>query len=180
MSEKQCSKCKTVKTEDDFYLKLGKRAATCKECHKQERRSYYDRTLRVETSPGGHPCAECGKPCPARKIGGPPRKYCSRDCAVAANVKTYPGRQRKYILAKYGINQDQYSQMVVDQDNRCAVCGTSDPASKSGVWHVDHCHNSSKVRGLLCARCNIGLGQFQDDSDRLRAAAAYIDKHQGE
>jgi hypothetical protein len=177
MSEKQCNKCKNVKSEEDFYMKLGRRAATCKDCHKQARRTYYAENMKVEIVPGGHPCAECGEPCPKRKIGGPARKYCSRPCAAAGNAKSYPERQRGYILSRYGITQADYARMIVEQGNRCAVCFTTNPASKSGTWHVDHCHKSGRVRGLLCARCNIGLGQFQDDPIRLRAAAIYIEKH---
>jgi len=177
MDGKQCTSCQQTKPEDDFYLKLGRRAATCKECHKTARRSYYARTSKVETPPGGHPCAECGAPCPARKIGGPPRKYCSRPCAVVGNAKTYPDRQRGYILARYGLTQADYLALLDRQDGKCAVCGSAEPRSQSGAWHVDHCHDTDKVRGLLCAACNMGIGQLQDDPTRLRAAAAYIERH---
>lgn len=53
-------------------------------------------------------------------------------------------------------------------DNGCVICGDEDVV-------LDHCHVSGKIRGALCQRCNMGLGQFQDDPNRLRAAALYIE-----
>jgi hypothetical protein len=67
--------------------------------------------------------------------------------------------------------------MVANQRSLCAICETAEPATRSGTWHVDHCHTSGKVRGLLCTRCNIGLGQFQDDPERLRAALLYLERN---
>lgn len=177
MDSKPCSICGIDKPLEDFYLKLGKRAASCKECQKAIRRRHYNANLRAQAAPHGHPCAECGKPVPPKKIGGEARKFCSRDCAVEANKRSYPDRARRYVLAQYGLTVEQYEAMVAEQGNRCAVCGTHDPQTKTGTWHVDHCHGSLKVRGLLCTCCNIGLGQFGDDPDRLRAAAAYIERH---
>lgn len=40
---------------------------------------------------------------------------------------------------------------------------------------VDHCHKSKQIRGLVCHRCNVGLGYFRDDPELLRAAAAYLE-----
>jgi len=54
----------------------------------------------------------------------------------------------------------------------CRICGAVTPDIV-----VDHCHETQVVRDWLCRRCNAGLGFFQDDSSRLRAAAAYIDAH---
>jgi Recombination endonuclease VII len=62
--------------------------------------------------------------------------------------------------------------MVIAQEGRCAICET--PAELV----VDHCHESSRVRALLCGTCNIGLGQFKDEPARMRAAADYIETYQ--
>ena len=59
--------------------------------------------------------------------------------------------------------------MLIAQSGRCAIC--TDPMTNP---HVDHCHSSSTVRGLLCTNCNVGLGQFKDDPTRLLAAVAYL------
>lgn len=122
----------------------------------------------------GHPCPECGLAIPKPAGKGHPRKYCRRACTLAANARQFRGRSRSYILARYGITEDDYDRMVARQGSRCAICGTDDPATRGGNWHVDHCHSTNVVRGLLCTRCNIGLGQFMDDPARLIAALRYL------
>lgn len=79
--------------------------------------------------------------------------------------------QLKYF---YGMTLEQWDDMVMAQEGRCAICEL--PAELV----VDHCHNSTKVRALLCGTCNSGLGHFKDDPARMRAAAAYIEHHRAD
>jgi hypothetical protein len=79
------------------------------------------------------------------------------------------------LRTKYGITTEQYNEMLAAQDNSCAVCHTDTPGGR-GFWHVDHCHATSKVRGILCHGCNTGLGQFKDNAATLEAAASYLRK----
>ena len=59
------------------------------------------------------------------------------------------------------------------QGGGCAICGiTVDPTHKQ--LSVDHCHNSGKVRGLLCTLCNTALGSFKDDPELLQKAINYV------
>jgi Recombination endonuclease VII len=74
---------------------------------------------------------------------------------------------------KYGITLEQYEQMRLDQDNKCAIC--SNEFTKSP--HTDHDHETGEVRSLLCGTCNKGLGQFKDDPELLRKAAVYIERN---
>jgi hypothetical protein len=64
------------------------------------------------------------------------------------------------------------------QDNKCAICGSTDPARKDGDWDVDHDHATGKVRGLLCHHCNIVIGSAQDNIDTLKAAIVYLEQWQ--
>lgn len=139
-------------------------------------RQNYDANLRVPKPPHGHPCEHCGGPTPERKNGGKPRVYCSRECSAkgtAAKLKAR-GYQRTHRLRQYGITAEDYDALRVAQDDTCAICGRPDPLSKSGVWHVDHCHSTGRVRGLLCTKCNTGLGLFEDDAARLASAIKYL------
>jgi hypothetical protein len=78
-------------------------------------------------------------------------------------------------LRRYGITQEQFDAMLERQGNRCAICRTDTPCPTSGkAWHIDHCHETGRVRGLLCNSCNRGIGQLGDDPDRLESAARYL------
>lgn len=85
-------------------------------------------------------------------------------------------RRNKDMRIKYGIDSEQYAAMLLSQRGRCAICGEAPSRSRgpSGRLHVDHDHDSGRVRGLLCGRCNPGLGYFKDDPARLRAAVRYL------
>lgn len=83
---------------------------------------------------------------------------------------TISRRERK--LREYGLTTAAYDALVVQQAGRCAIC--PEQYSDSKPLHVDHCHTTGDVRGLLCLRCNTALGLFQDDTDRLTAAITYL------
>ena len=61
------------------------------------------------------------------------------------------------------------------QGGVCAICGAVPP--EDGSFHVDHDHETGRVRGLLCVRCNIGLGQLGDDVEVLSGAIGYGVRH---
>lgn len=77
---------------------------------------------------------------------------------------------------KYGITIQDRDRMLDLQGGCCAVCqGT--PMGRGQRLHVDHCHATNVIRGLLCSNCNTMLGLAADDPARLRAAAAYLELH---
>lgn len=99
--------------------------------------------------------------------------------------RTHPEMVRRSCLKrKYKITLEQYEQQLAQQGGGCAICGVLPDAIR--VFHVDHDHSCCAVgktsvktcgkciRGLLCSRCNNGLGQFGDDSLRLERAAQYL------
>jgi len=63
--------------------------------------------------------------------------------------------------------------LLAEQGGVCAACGADDPGSHNG-WHVDHCHKSQAVRGVLCRACNLTLGYVKDDPERLELLLAYL------
>lgn len=79
------------------------------------------------------------------------------------------------LKVRFGITPEQYDGMLTSQEGKCQICeGTS-----SYMGHklsVDHCHTTGTIRGLLCKACNLGIGNFQDDVDRLARAIAYLQK----
>jgi hypothetical protein len=88
---------------------------------------------------------------------------------------------RSKTWCKFGLTQDEYGVMFESQGRRCAICRlekehpmTGTPGNRLGV---DHCHKSGRIRALLCSRCNRGIGIFAEDSEALRAAADYLERH---
>ena len=72
----------------------------------------------------------------------------------------------------FGITLEDYNRMREEQNGVCAICGQIDDNGFSLA--VDHCHTTKKVRGLLCANCNRGLGIFNDSIDLLTKAINYL------
>lgn len=81
-------------------------------------------------------------------------------------------------LRRYGITLQQWLDMLVAQDGCCYLCGRRpEGEGRKGTLEVDHCHDSGKVRALLCQTCNTALGKFQDSPELLRKAADYVERH---
>jgi len=74
----------------------------------------------------------------------------------------------------YGITQDDFQRMLVEQGGVCAICRKDDPGGRHGEFHVDHCHDTGTVRGLLCDACNRMLGFARDNSRTLNRAGEYL------
>lgn len=85
---------------------------------------------------------------------------------------------RDYELKRYyGLTRDEYHDMFVKQNGRCAICGEQETAEIRGKTLslcVDHDHETGTVRGLLCADCNRALGMFKDSPERLERAIQYL------
>jgi len=70
----------------------------------------------------------------------------------------------------YGITKEEFFNLLETQSYSCAICNSD--INKSA--HVDHCHATGKIRGLLCRHCNNGLGQFKDNIKFLQSAIDYL------
>jgi hypothetical protein len=78
---------------------------------------------------------------------------------------------RKHNLKhRYGITEDDYHKMVKDQQCKCKICGNK----PQKPLYVDHCHETKRIRGLLCHQCNVALGHMNDDPQRLEKAISYL------
>jgi len=81
-------------------------------------------------------------------------------------------RKNNRLKYAYGITIETYEEMYSAQNGKCCICNDAYPA-----LYVDHNHKTEAVRGLLCARCNTGLGFFRDSHKMLHLAAAYLRKY---
>lgn len=100
-----------------------------------------------------------------------PEKYRAQ---IDAQLQRRRGTWRKSMLMlRYGMTVQQFDTLLEEQGGRCAICRTDEPGGR-GTWHVDHNHETGSIRGLLCWRCNQGLGYFRDSPYSLTAAVAYL------
>ncbi|MCU1693912.1 MAG: hypothetical protein JWM64_3003 [Frankiales bacterium] len=145
-----CVECGATKPEQEFHREASRpsgRNRRCKECRNAINRAHVakDRARRQEST--------------QRWREQNPERY-------AESVKAHK-------LRSYGLTLELYRALVHEQDGRCAIC--EEPEKDGWDLAVDHCHRTGRVRGLLCRRCNVGLGLLRDRSDLLRAAAEYLD-----
>lgn len=78
------------------------------------------------------------------------------------------------LLRDYNLSIDKFNTMLEAQGHRCAICEHEFKTMKN--THVDHCHASGVVRGLLCGKCNMGLGLFRDKPEIINNAIAYLSR----
>lgn len=84
--------------------------------------------------------------------------------------------RERALIRKYGISVAERDAMSLAQNGRCKICD-GEPDGRWKKLHVDHCHKTGKVRGLLCSKCNSGIGYFRDNPVTLTAAIAYLKGH---
>lgn len=78
--------------------------------------------------------------------------------------------EKKRRFSRYGITEDIYDDMLSEQDNECSICKNEFTKRP----HIDHCHTTGVVRGLLCGQCNTALGLFKDSEENLANAIKYL------
>jgi len=81
------------------------------------------------------------------------------------------------LRSKYGITLIDFNRMLVEQNGVCKIC-KKEGKNNSGSLNVDHCHGTSKVRGLLCAGCNTAIGLFYEDVGTMKNAITYLNEHE--
>ena len=109
-----------------------------------------------------------------------------KSCYVKKQQENYdPIKKRDENLKRvYGIGIEEYNTLLEKQNNRCAICESTDPKGrKSGrgggvdVFYVDHDHKTGNVRGLLCNICNRTMGYVGENSNVLEEMIKYLQKH---
>lgn len=104
---------------------------------------------------------------------------------VLSNTKRYTDAspevwKQRYLMRTYNITLDEYNALLEKQGGVCAICGREEeiknPSARSrSSLAVDHCHETGRVRGLLCFKCNTGIGALGDTVESLRKAIRYLE-----
>lgn len=101
---------------------------------------------------------------------------CKTCCKKATRkwIEKNPNKRKFYILKSVsGVTQDQYNNILQMQNGKCAICDRTIEENGKNL-SIDHCHETLKVRGLLCTKCNSGLGYFNDNENLLKKAINYL------
>jgi len=168
LSEKLCRKCETTKPIADFRIskyttlsgKQSLRVSThCRECNRINKRGYHWKNR---------------------------AKFVAKAKAwAAANPEIWNARNRriqlKKRLKKFGLTLQDYDRLVTEQDGKCAVCKQPPPRHQCRKYDylpdllsIDHDHQTNRVRGLLCRRCNLALGNISESPETAAGLLEYI------
>ncbi|MEW2254386.1 endonuclease VII domain-containing protein [Streptomyces sp. NPDC047869] len=174
-SAKRCSRCKQHKPRAAFAQNKAMRdglLAYCRECaaaYHQQRQLARGRNVRPRVAvPAGHKyCRTCGEIKPHSDWT---RNRSASDglATLCEACKAAKGRAQ-HLQRNYGLTEAERDAMVATQRGLCAIC------LDAPAMHVDHCHETGRVRGVLCFSCNAALGQFKDQPEAIRRAAAYVE-----
>ncbi len=165
MGKKRCKVCGEVKPLDQFYKAVGcvdGRRGECRECFQAKA------VARAEANPELRRIARERTQVWVRD--NPDRKQ-ANNRAYAASGRKKPSDRKSHLKRTFGLTLEDYDRMLAEQDGGCAICG--DPPGTTAL-HVDHCHETGEVRGLLCFRCNSALGNLRDDPDIITLALVYV------
>lgn len=169
----RCTKCDETKVLSEFYFSKGKRK-WCKGCYRQWHRTRYATKNGADDSPRA--CGHCGESFQPKIRAN--STFCSPKCKEAERRAS--GRQRdQHLRRKYGISAEDYDRLLAEQGGGCALCGVRPEDLNSGRYrtylHVDHCHDTGRVRGLLCPEHNLLLGRFGDSPEMFRRVLEYLE-----
>lgn len=140
---------------------------TCNHCHKQLPETEFYRNCTRKDGLNPH-CKECGRES-ARRTYHKQRN----ETPEAHSLKRYS----EGIKSRYGIDIGEYNRLLASQNWQCAVCKADRADATKARLHVDHNHQTGRVRGLLCTRCNNALGYAADNAERLRQLATYLESY---
>jgi uncharacterized protein YlaI len=133
-------------------------------------------------------CTKCGEQKPLSEFYKSTKAYdgLQARCKICHNIVTkdynYRNKKKRNLYSKkyniektYGISFSEYESLIKFQNSKCAICDKDLQDGKQ--THVDHDHKTNAIRGILCSKCNTGLGLFNDSTDILKSAIMYITKH---
>ena len=157
-----CKKCKIEKQKNEFYRDKSRKSGysyVCKSCKNKYISEYSKKNPQIR------------KEIYRRHKEKYP--FANKERRKKYYLKNKDGAVFDYTLRKeYGISLEKYNEMIILQNNLCAIC--CKPESRKKRLSVDHCHKTGKVRGLLCDKCNNGIARFNEDIQVLKNAIKYL------
>ena len=175
-SREEVAKANPCRVKNKSYIEEGALVRRCTRCD----------TVKVESAfrrgPRDHlrgMCIQCIDVVASETLASKPERVLAararaREWKLMRGLPQYT--RDTHILSKYGLSREAYDSMVSDQNSKCAICGRAAEDCVHRVLVVDHCHDTGRVRGLLCNKCNGGIGLLGDTVDAVEKAVAYLRK----
>lgn len=154
VGNKKCTKCNLVKSNNEFYWHktTNRYNSECKECTKKAVKKY--REIHKE------------------KIIEIRNRYKEKRKKIRYKVD-----RKSYLKSKYKITEEQYKIMYNQQNGLCLICNKYVEYPK---LCIDHSHKNNKIRGLICRKCNLGIGIFEENIENLQKAIIYLRRYENE
>ena len=163
-----CNKQRFYKSKSGFY-RANKNNLPCKSCSNSLMLGGKGYLIKDDNKL----CSYCHEYKSFNEFGtnrnGKLKSRCKK-CQSKYNIKYH---KEVFRFDRYGITKELFLNMLVNQNYKCAICNIDINERTS---HIDHCHSSKNVRGVLCECCNKGLGQFKDNVEFLTNAINYLTK----
>lgn len=158
--QKKCSKCFEMKFLYEFHKDKGQASGKrpdCRDCQKEYHLANKE-----------HRNAQCRN---YNKVNNIVLKEYYKNKYAKNKIKYNNAR----IKNMYGITLEDYTKMFEEQCGSCAICKRSQNEFKKAL-HIDHCHTTGKVRGLLCHNCNTFIGHAKENISILSNGISYLKK----
>ena len=174
---KRCTKCGIDKELSEFYKDSSRKdghMSACKECDRSKNKKW----AKANPEKAAKRSQKWAKANPEKRKEYSKKHYHQNKEYHKQKSEAYRKNnsekiKNKVYLQKYNITLEQYNSMYAHQNGCCAICGKHQDSFSSAL-HVDHCHSTKEVRGLLCFQCNTAIGKFNDNISLLLKAVEYL------
>jgi len=133
-------------------------------------------------------CKKCGVIQPITEYYKTSDRKCKHKTICKTCIRSIPMTEERkkemrdygkdyHLKQSYGMSREEHTALLIAQNHKCAICGIDEQEAIKQKLYVDHCHDTGKVRELLCHGCNAGIGLLKESILVLTKAIAYIDKH---
>lgn len=165
---KKCGDCKKVLSKDNFYKNKQTKDGLdfyCRRCQSEKKKKQREESSELVEK---------------HRENGREWYVINKEYKKAQNKEWRENNISKFrninLKRRFGITLEEYDSILNKQKDCCAICGIhKDEFSYQMV--VDHSHTTGKVRGVLCRKCNLGIGHLNDDISLLEKSIEYLNKH---
>jgi len=183
---KLCYNCGVLKEDSDFWHHTQAKDnlhSRCKQCFAFVRRTRKRKDAPFKTPVGYKWCPGCQEQLEIEKFGKNKTTndgyvaYCrpchNKNCQES--LRRNGGSRNYHFRRRYGITGADADALIEQQGGICPLCQEVPRDKLKNKWHVDHDHETGRIRGMLCHHCNTALGNFRDDVKILARAIKYLE-----